>query len=178
MVLFWLVLGLLAGERLVELAISRRNQRRLLARGATLVEPDGFGLILAVHVGLFPALVVEHLAAPWAGTHPWTWPLLGLALAAQVLRYWVIGTLGERWATRVLVLPGEPPVARGPYRFLAHPNYAAIVLELAVLPLAFGLFVSAAAHSLVNAVALRRRIRVENAALRAATEDRQPPPPA
>lgn len=168
MILLLVVLGLLGVERLFELYLSRGHQAQLIERGGTLVEADGFLLILVVHVGLFPALLVEHALAPWSGAWIGTWPLLGAALAAQGVRYWCIWTLGDRWTTRVVVVPGEDRIQGGPYRWLEHPNYLAVVVELLAIPAAFGLWASAIALSVLNVVALRRRVHVEVAALRAA----------
>ena len=83
----------------------------------------------------------------------------------QALRIWVIATLGRRWTTRIIVLEGAPLVRRGPYRFLAHPNYVVVGAEIAVLPLMFGLIWSAVVFSALNALILFVRIRAENAAL-------------
>ncbi len=168
MILLLVVLGLLGAERLLELYLSQRHQARLIDRGGSLVEADGFPLILIVHVGLFPALLLEHALAPWSGAWIATWPLLGAAVAAQGLRYWCIWTLGDRWTTRVVVVPGETRIQKGPYRWLEHPNYLAVVVELIVIPAAFGLWTSAIALSALNALALRQRVRVEVAALRSA----------
>lgn len=164
------LLGLIAAERLGELVLSRRNQRRLLARGGQLVDADGYTALVAVHVLWFPAILAGHVLAPWAGRWAGTWPLLALYGLAEGLRWWAITTLGERWTTRVVVLPGEEPVREGPYRWLAHPNYLAVAVELAVLPLAFGLPGIAAAWTVANGLALRRRIATETAALEAARQ--------
>jgi len=168
-ILFWTVLGLLLLERSFELGLSRRNERRLLARGGRRVLPDGFWGLAFVHGALFPAMVVESGLAPWAGVHGATWPLLGAALATMALRYWAVASLGERWCTRVVVVPGAPLVAHGPYRFAKHPNYVAASLELFVVPAAFGLWATAVGAAVANLVALRVRMRVEQAALSAAS---------
>lgn len=167
--LFLAVVGVVAAQRLVELVVSRRNQRRLVERGGRLVEDDGFGLIAAIHVLWFPAMLAEHLWAPWAGAFAGTWPLLGAYVAAEALRLWAIGTLGDRWTTRVVVLPDADLVDGGPYRWLDHPNYVAVSIELALLPLAFALPVTALAATVANAVALRRRVTIETEALEAAS---------
>jgi methyltransferase len=108
--------------------------------------------------------VVEAVAFP-APAPPAALGALAGALLAQGLRWWAIGTLGERWCTRVIVLPGSTPVTRGPYRFLKHPNYLAVVLEMALVPLAFGAWRTALAFSAGNAVLLAVRIRAEERAL-------------
>jgi methyltransferase len=112
------------------------------------------------------------LAGLWilAWNEPADWRLVGAYAALQAVRYWVIATLGERWTTRILALPGAPLVRAGPYRFLRHPNYAVVAIEIALLPLAFGLVVYATAFSAANAVLLAWRIHVEDRALAAARE--------
>ena len=90
-----------------------------------------------------------------------------LFVALQIARFWVLLTLGRRWTIRIIVVPGAPLVSSGPYRWLAHPNYAVVIGEIAVLPLCLGLAWYAAAFSLVNAALLAIRIRAENAALMA-----------
>ena len=154
-----LVLAFVTLQRLGELWLSRRNTRRLLARGAREVAPGHYPLIVALHAAW--------LAGLWwlAWDAPVSWPWLAAFAGLQGLRVWVIATLGERWTTRIIVLPGEPLVRRGPYRFFSHPNYAVVAAEIGVLPLAFGLPLYAAASSLVNAVVLTIRIRAENRAL-------------
>ena len=153
------VLALGTAQRLGELAYARVNEARLRRIGG--VEHG------AAH---YPAIVALHaawLAGLWiaaSGTHPhYGW--LALFLVLQGLRVWILGTLGARWSTRVIVLPGTPPICRGPYRFLSHPNYAVVIAEIFVLPMAFGLVGYALVFSLLNAAILAVRIRVENAAL-------------
>lgn len=163
--LLFAVLGLLALERGAELTINRRNVRWLRANGARFHGPDGFGLILVVQVLLFVLVPVEALVAPWGGPHALTWALLALALGAQALRYWVIRTLGHRWCIRVATLPGHERILGGPYRWLRHPNYLAVAAETLAIPLAFGAWGAAVALGLLQALALARRIRVEDAAL-------------
>lgn len=156
------VLALVTLQRLGELVLARRNTRRLLAQGAHEVAPEHYPLIVAMHAAWLAGLW-------WLGwDRPVQWPWLLVFLVLQGLRVWVLATLGPRWTTRIIVLPGAPLVAKGPYRVLPHPNYAVVIGEIAALPLAFGLPAFAAAFSLLNAVVLTIRIRVENAALRSA----------
>lgn len=158
-------LAALAIQRVSELALSARGAKRLLARGAREHGRGHFPLLVLVHV-LFPLALVAEFA--WLGARPWaSWPLwLALLLGAQVLRFWSMRTLGERWNVRILVLPGEPPIERGPYRFVRHPNYVAVVVELLAAPLLFGAWRTALAIGVLNALALRIRIRAEEAAMR------------
>ena len=157
----YLILGLVTLQRLGELWLAERNTRRLLAKGAHEVGRGHYPFIVAIHAGWLVAL---WLLGPGPPIH--IWPLV-LYVALQAARVWVIATLGERWTTRIIVLPGAPLVRRGPYRWLDHPNYLIVVAEIAVLPLVFGLPVVAAFFSVLNAAALWVRIREENRALAA-----------
>ena len=153
------VLTFVTLQRLAELALSRRNTKRLLARGAYEVAP-----------GHYPFLVLLHaswLAVLWffgPGPPIMTVPLIIFALL-QLGRVWVIATLGERWTTRIIVLPGAPLVKAGPYRWVDHPNYLIVIGEFAVLPLVFGLPMVAIVFRLLNGLLLWVRIRCENQAL-------------
>lgn len=164
--LFAIVFALFAAERLLELAINQRNSRILSQRGAIWRADDGFRLILASQLVLFILLPAEVLASSWATTGWWTWPLVGVVVLAQGLRYWVILTLGERWSIRVVTVPGAERIVRGPYRFIRHPNYLAVMAEAVALPLAFGALGTALVMAPLAAVALARRIRKEDEALR------------
>lgn len=152
-------------ERLVELVVSRRNAAWARARGAVEVGFGHWPVMVALHVFLLVGPIVEVTSLHRPFVPHIGYPMLALALLAQALRYWCIATLGRRWNVRVLVLPGAPAIAYGPYRWLRHPNYAAVVLEGACLPLVQGAYITAAAFTLANLVLLRRRIGVEQAAL-------------
>lgn len=155
------VLAFVTAQRLAELAYARHNEARLRTRGAAEYAPGHYPAIVLLHaVWLIGLWVLGLGATPAAG-----WLILFFAL--QGLRLWVLATLGERWTTRIIVLPGEPLVARGPYRFLSHPNYAVVIGEIFVLPMAFGLFWYALLFSALNAAILFIRIRAENEALTA-----------
>lgn len=154
-----LILAAVTAQRLVELAIARRNTARLRARGAVEVASGHYPLI----VGLHAAWIAGLWAFGWDRPPSLAW--LAAYLGLQVLRVWVMASLGERWTTRVLILPGEPLVRRGPYRFFSHPNYLVVAGEIAVLPMVFGMGLYALAFSLLNAAVLWIRIRAENAAL-------------
>jgi methyltransferase len=155
---------LLGGERLFELTVSGRHARALLARGGVEAGRGHYRPMVLLHTAFFAACAAEALArrAP-----PPAWALLALAgvLVAQALRWWAIATLGERWVTRVIVLPGASPVTGGPYRWVKHPNYLAVALELACVPLAYGGWRTAVLFSLANAALLTVRIRAEERAL-------------
>ena len=155
-----LILALVTVQRLGELWLSHRNTSRLLAEGAVEHGAGHYALAIALH-GAW-------LAALWflAPGRPVNWWLLGLYVLIQVARVWVIATLGRRWTTRIIVLPHAPLVASGPYRFVDHPNYVVVALEIAVLPMVFGLVELALLFSVLNAAVLFIRIRAENQALR------------
>ncbi|HET9554924.1 MAG TPA: isoprenylcysteine carboxylmethyltransferase family protein [Anaeromyxobacteraceae bacterium] len=158
-------LALLAVERLAELLVTRRNARRAFAEGGVEVGQGHYGVMVVAQVAFLAGSAVEPLLLPRA------WPLaaalasLALALAAQALRWWAVATLGPRWSTRIIVLPGAPPVTGGPYRFLRHPNYLAVVVEMAAVPLIGGAVVTALLASLVDAALLAVRIPAEERAL-------------
>lgn len=155
--------GLVALQRLLELALSRRNERRLRARGAVERGRGHYPFIVVLHALWLAGTLAEGLLRP--GFPPW-WPAaLAAFLLAQPLRYWAILSLGERWSTRVLVVPGERPVRRGPYRYLRHPNYLAVVVEIFAFPMIFGAWAVAVAFSALNALALYVRVREEERAL-------------
>lgn len=161
-------LGLLYLERAVELAISRRHARAAFAAGG--VESGrGHFPVMAIFHALFPlacATEVLLLRRPFPGAPGWI--ALAFALAAQALRWWCIASLGSAWNVRVIVVPGAVPIRRGPYRALNHPNYLAVVVELAAVPLIHGAWLTAIVASLGNAVLLAVRIPCETRALRAA----------
>lgn len=160
--LFPAVLAAVALQRCGELLIARRNTRILRAAGSREIDTGGYRWIVLLHIGWLGAMAATIPAAT-----PPSWPLLGLYAGLQAARVWVIASLGGRWTTRVMVLPGAPPVRSGPYRLLRHPNYAVVAGEIAVLPLAFGAAAVAFSFSLLNFALLARRIRIEDAALAA-----------
>jgi methyltransferase len=154
-----IILALVTLQRAFELWLSNRNTQRLLARGANEIGAQHYPFIVAVHVLWLAAL---WLMAPGRPVDAF-W--LAIYLLLQVGRIWVIATLGLRWTTRIIVLPSEPLVRRGPYRFVNHPNYVVVVGEIAVLPLVFGFWDLALIFTLLNAAVLTIRIREENRAL-------------
>lgn len=158
-----LILGLVTLQRLGELVLARRNTARLLARGAREVGAGHYPLIVALHAAWLIGLWI--LLWRLSGVEV-SWPWLAVFIVLQGLRVWIIATLGPRWTTRIVVLPGAPPVSGGPYRFVSHPNYMVVAAELFVLPVAFGLVWYAIVFSVLNAAVLWIRIRAEAAALR------------
>jgi methyltransferase len=162
--LAFLCVALVAVQRLFELVLAHRNERRARARGAVERGRDHYPFIVALHaLWLFSTLVEGLLRGP---VLPAFWPIpLALFLLVQPLRYWALFSLGERWNTKILIVPGAKPVRRGPYRYLSHPNYVVVVVEILAFPLIFGAWVTALVFTLLNAVVLSVRIREENRAI-------------
>jgi methyltransferase len=153
--------ALLVGlQRLGELWLSRRNGRRLLAEGGREIGAGHYPVLIAVHAGWLAAIAFLVPAAA-----PVYWPVIAAYLVVQAGRIWVIATLGRYWTTRVIDIPAAPLVKRGPYRWVRHPNYVVVVLEVALLPLAFGAWEIALVFSTLNLAVLAWRLRIENAAL-------------
>jgi methyltransferase len=161
MILSILVLALVTLQRLGELGLARRNTRRLLARGAYEVGASHYPLIVLLHAAWLAGLWL----LAWSRPIQPIW--LAVFIGLQALRVWVIATLGARWTTRIIILPGAPLVAAGPYRFISHPNYVVVAGEMAVLPLAFGLPLYGLLFFLLNAAVLTLRLSVEAKALTA-----------
>jgi len=159
-----LAVALVAAQRLFELVLARRNERRARARGAVERGQRHYLLIVVLHTLWLVSTLVEGLLR--GPDIPAFWPVpLALFLLVQPLRYWAIFSLGERWNTKILVLPGEKPVRRGPYRYIDHPNYVVVVVEILTFPLIFGAWITALVFTVLNAVILSVRIREENRAL-------------
>ncbi|MEJ7872401.1 MAG: isoprenylcysteine carboxylmethyltransferase family protein [Rubrobacteraceae bacterium] len=162
--IFVLAVTLVAAQRLLELVLARRNERRARARGAVERGRGHYPFIVALHtLWLVSTLVEGILRGPEL---PVFWPVpLALFLLVQPLRYWALFSLGESWNTKILVVPGAKPVRRGPYRYLNHPNYVVVVVEILSFPLIFGAWVTALVVTVLNAAVLYVRIREENRAL-------------
>lgn len=162
---YLLLIGLVAAERLAELITARRNTAWSLARGGREYGRGHYPAMVALHTALLVGCVVE----PWVTGRLFVpllgWSALAVAVAAQGLRWWCIATLGKRWNTRVLVVPGLPLVERGPYRLLRHPNYVAVVAEGVALPLVHSAWMTALGFTVLNLMLLRVRIGCEDAAL-------------
>jgi methyltransferase len=159
------LLGLVALERVVELGLSRRNARLAFAQGGVETGQPHYRVMTALHTAFLLCCALEPAVLHRTSPGGWAFVALAVALGAQALRWWAIGTLGARWNTRVIVVPHAPPVTGGPYRFLPHPNYLAVVLELAALPLVHGAWLTALCFSVANVALLRVRLQVEEAAL-------------
>jgi methyltransferase len=153
------IMAFVTSQRLAEQGLARQNTARLLAHGAKEHSPGHYPLLVAVHTLWLTAL---WWLAPGRPIH---WPLFALFLLLQFGRIWVLQTLGPRWTTRIIVLPGAPLVAGGPFRFVRHPTYLVVIGEIAVLPLVFGLPWIALIFTLLNAAVLTVRVTAENRAL-------------
>jgi methyltransferase len=156
------ILSLVTAQRIGELVLAQKNTRRLLARGAVETGAGHYPFIVALHV----AWLIGLWLLAW--DRPLNLWLLAVFIGLQAARLWVIATLGGRWTTRIITLPGEPLIRRGPYRFVSHPNYLVVAAEILVLPLAFGLVWFALIFSLLNAAMMAVRISSEARALEAA----------
>jgi methyltransferase len=167
---FTLLVLAVAVERLAEMAVARRNATWSFARGGVETGRGHWPVMVVLHVGLLVGCLVEVWGAdppflPWLG-----WPMLALVVLAQALRWWCIRTLGHQWNPRVIVVPGLPRVTTGPYRWMRHPNYVAVVVEGVALPLVHSAWVTALLFTVLDAVLLRTRLRVERQALHALTD--------
>jgi len=155
-----LLIGYVVLARLAELFVARRNTRRLLVMGGYEVGSGHYPLIVTLHVGWVLALALLVPTATSPQPH-----FLALFALIQPFRYWIIHSLGSRWTTRVIVVPGLALVRNGPYRWLRHPNYMVVVAEIALLPLVFWAWEIALGFSLLNAIILLYRCRIEDRAL-------------
>jgi methyltransferase len=169
---FVVLIALVGLERLAELVVSQRNTAWSLARGGREHGAGHYPFMVVLHTGLLAGALVEVLLADRPFVPVLAWTMLALVVLAQALRWWCITTLGKRWSTRVVVVPGLPLVTGGPYRWLRHPNYVAVVVEGFALPLVHSAWLTALVFTLANAALLRIRIGVEDAALAAAPSER------
>lgn len=165
---YTVVVALVALERLAELVVAKRNLSWSLARGGRETGFSHYPFMVVLHTGLLAGCLLE----VWLGNRPFLpalgWPMLGLVIASQALRWWCIRTLGPQWNTRIVVVPGLPRVTGGPYRLFSHPNYVAVVVEGFALPLVHTAWLTAIAFSVLNAGLLTVRIRAENVAVTSA----------
>jgi methyltransferase len=152
-------------ERLVEVRVSLRNAAWSMARGGYEVGQEHYPFMVVLHTGFLlgcaaEVLLLDRVFMPAVG-----YPMLAIAVGCQILRWWCITTLGERWNTRVILVPDLPRVTGGPYQYMSHPNYVAVVVEGIALPLIHGAWISALVFTVLNTALLRVRIRCENEAL-------------
>ena len=164
-ILFTVLIAAVGVERLAELVVSKRNAAWAAERGGVESGAGHYPFMVVLHTGFLLGALVEVWVRRPDVAPLLAWSMLALALAGQVLRWWCIRTLGPRWNTRVIVVPGLPLVDAGPYRFLRHPNYVAVVLEGIALPLVGGAWITALVFTVLNAGLLRVRIGTEEQAL-------------
>jgi methyltransferase len=165
MIWYVVLVAAVAAERLAELVVAQRNLAWSRARGGVEVGAGHYPVMVVLHTGLLIGCLAEvyflnRPFLPWLG-----WPMLAVVVAAQVLRWWCIRTLGRQWNTRVVVIPGAERISGGPYRLLPHPNYVAVVAEGIALPLVHTAWVTALVFTVLNAALLTVRISTENNAL-------------
>ena len=167
--MFYLLLVLAVGvERLAELRVARRNAQWSEQRGGREYGGGHYPAMVALHTSLLAGCVIEVGLTHRPFVPALGWPMLGIVVAAQVLRWWCIRTLGPQWNTRILVVPGLPLITGGPYRWLRHPNYVAVVAEGIALPLVHSAWITATVFTAANAMLLTTRVRAEDAALASA----------
>ncbi len=156
----FIILTLVTLQRLSELLIARRNTAELMQKGAIETGASHYPAMVALHASWLIGLWY------FAWNQPVNWALFAIYLVLQACRLWILATLGKRWTTRILTVPGETLVARGPYKFIRHPNYIVVALEMPLLPLVFGLTSYAIIFGILNLAMLAWRISIEGRALR------------
>ncbi|MER7406008.1 isoprenylcysteine carboxylmethyltransferase family protein [Streptomyces sp. NPDC000070] len=152
-------------ERVAELAVSHRNAVWSLARGGVESGRGHYPFMVVLHTGLLAGALVEVWLRRPDLVPVLAWPMLALVALAQGLRWWCIATLGRQWNTRVIVVPGAERVTGGPYRWIPHPNYVAVVVEGVALPLVHSAWITAVVFTALNGLLLATRVRAEDAAL-------------
>lgn len=160
-----ILLVAIAVERLYELRLAKRNAEAMMARGGIEAGARHYPWMVLLHAAWFIACPLEVLLLDRPFIHTLGWPMLALLGSTMALRYWAIRSLGDRWTTRIVFVPDEPAVRRGPYRFMRHPNYLAVVLEIFALPLVHSAWLTAGVFTILNAWLLFVRIRAEERAL-------------
>lgn len=172
MTAFFIFLSVLLVQRFVELAIAKRHEKSLRMLGAVEVDEAGYRMIVLMHAAFLASIVIEFVFTK-RPINPYWIILIAIFAAAQFLRYWAITSLGTYWNTKIIVIPDHQLVHEGPYKFVRHPNYIAVVTEIAVIPLIFSCYITAAVFTVLNAIVLRRRIRLETRALAVVSEGRE-----
>jgi methyltransferase len=169
MLCYTLLIALVTVERVAELVVSKRNLAWSRVRGGTEYGAGHYPAMVVLHTALLAGCLIEVAALHRPFIPAVGWPMLVVVVAAHGLRWWCITTLGHRWNTRVIVIPCAPRITGGPYRLIPHPNYVAVVIEGIALPLVHSAWLTAVVFTVLNAVLLRTRIKVENTALASLT---------
>ena len=151
-------------QRQIELFVARRNEQIVRKEGAVEYDREGYKYIVLLHAGFFISLLLENTFLN-GHLNSYSNILFGVFIFTQLLRYWAITSLGKYWNTRILVVPGLNLVRKGPYKYMRHPNYIAVIIEIAVIPLIFSCYITAIVFSVLYLVTLRRRIAIEEQAL-------------
>jgi methyltransferase len=167
-IVFYVLLAVIGAERVAELVVSQRHATASLRKGGIESGRSHFPVMVALHAALLAGCLIEPIVAHRSFIPALGYPMLAIVIAANALRWWCIATLGESWTARVIVVPERPLVRKGPYRWFEHPNYAAVIIEGAALPLVGSAWITAAVFTIANAILLTVRIRCEVRALRAA----------
>ncbi|MHA7665874.1 isoprenylcysteine carboxyl methyltransferase family protein [Mycolicibacterium sp. HS_4_1] len=165
MIWYFALIAVVAIERLAELVVSRRNLAWSLARGGREYGFSHYPAMVLLHLGLLVGCVIEPLLLHRPFLPALGWSMLAVVVAAQLLRWWCITTLGPQWNTRVIVVPGAQRIVGGPYQWIPHPNYVAVIVEGIALPLVHTAWLTAVVFTVLNALLLRTRLKVENTAL-------------
>jgi methyltransferase len=165
MIWYVLLVAAIGAERLVELVVAERNRRWSRERGGTEFGSRHYPVMVILHTGLLAGCLFEAVALHRPFLPALGFPMLALVVAAQVLRWWCITTLGRQWNTRVIVVPGASRITGGPYRMIPHPNYVAVIVEGFALPLVHSAWITALVFTVLNAALLKTRLSVENTAL-------------
>jgi methyltransferase len=165
MIWYSLLIGVVAVERLAEVVVAQCNRAWSLVHGGVEFGARHYPVMIALHTALLAGCLVEPIWLHRPFIPSLGWPMLTIVVAAQVLRWWCIGTLKHQWNTRVIVIRGAPRITGGPYRLVPHPNYVAVIAEGIALPLVDTAWITALVFTILNAALLRMRIKVENAAL-------------
>lgn len=166
--LFLFIFAFVIIQRLVELSVAKRNEKWIKNQGAYEAGSSHYPVMIALHAGFFVSLLIEVLAADRPVSPVWV-PLLILFVLTQIARIWCLSSLGRYWNTKILILPGAQVVRRGPYKYIKHPNYVIVTIEILLLPLLFQAYVTAVVFTFLNAAMLSVRIPAEERALKRST---------
>jgi len=162
--LFIIFYILLVVQRLVELRLAKNNEQNVREKGAVEYDAKGYKYIVLLHTGFFISLLVEKIFLN-REFNIFSIIFFIVFILTQLLRYWAISSLGKYWNTKILVVPDLNLITKGPYKYLRHPNYIAVIIEIAVIPLIFSCYITSVVFTLLNLIVLRRRIRIEEQAL-------------
>ncbi len=164
MTYFIIFISIVIVQRISELILSNKNENYLISQGAIEYDKKGYKYIVLMHNLFFISVITEFVLLERQLNEYWK-VLLIIFICTQLLRYWAIFTLGKRWNTKILVLPNTEPIRSGVYKYLKHPNYVAVIIEIAIIPLLFSCYYTAIVFSILNLIVLKRRIRIEEEAL-------------